>query len=1176
MSSATAAIAERLRRSRRLTVAGAPDGLIPLFLGDFARDLHETAHETATLIHIAHDDQSMAQIAAGMQFFAPDVSVLRFPAWDCLPYDRVGVNPEISATRIATLAALARPDTNEGPRVVLTTLNAIIQRVIEPETVLAGTWSAAPGSEISLDELKEYLTQNGYVAAGTVREPGEYAVRGGIVDLFAPGNVHPVRLDLFGKTLESIRSFDARTQRTVSRLSRIDLLPAGEVSLSDASIRRFRSGYVARFGPPGSDDPLYDAISAGRPYQGMEHWLALFHDRLCMLFDYAGDWIVALDPLVQDARHSRMEQITDYYEARTSGSGASTASAAPPYKALPPEALTAGTQEWDALMNRYRVLELTPFEMPRSGRTGAVTLGARAARRFAAERKHETGNLFDAVGAHIGALSGRGRRVVLACWSEGSRERLSGLLDDHGVGPMRPADTWPDAQGFAPGTVALAILGLEGGFETPDLAVISEQDILGERLVRKARGRRTNADFIADVSALSLGDLVVHIDHGIGRYQGLRAIDVQGAPHDCLLIVYHGDDKLFLPVENIELLSRYGAEQTAVPLDRLGGAAWQARKSRLKERIREIARRFISTAAARELRSGVIMEPPEGIYDEFCARFAYHETEDQARAIDDVIADLGSGRPMDRLICGDVGFGKTEVALRSSFITAMSGRQVAIVVPTTLLARQHFATFAERFRGFPVKIAQASRLVPASALARTREGLKSGEVDIVIGTHALLAKSVSFRDLGLLIVDEEQHFGVAHKERLKELKTNVHVLTLSATPIPRTLQLALSGVREMSLITTPPVDRLSVRTFVTPFDPIILREALLREHYRGGQTFYVCPRIRDLSDAEQILRDHVPEISFRVAHGQMPGERLEAIMTGFYDREFDVLLSTSIVESGLDIPTANTLIVHRADRFGLSQLYQLRGRVGRSKTRAYALFTTKAGRPLTPGAEKRLRVLQSLDHLGAGFSLASHDLDIRGAGNLLGDEQSGHIKEVGLALYQDMLEEMVASLREGDAGTGEEEPWSPQINIGTPVLIPESYVADLDLRLSLYRRLARLDRKQDIEAFAAELIDRFGPLPGEVGHLLEIVAIKALCRQAGVSQIDAGAKGAVIGFHNDEFADPEGLIAYVTSQAGTISLRPDHKLIYRRGWPSSQERIQGVQMLLRRLAAIAKGEGKAA
>ena len=602
--------------------------------------------------------------------------------------------------------------------------------------------------------------------------------------------------------------------------------------------------------------------------------------------------------------------------------------------------------------------------------------------------------------------------------------------------------------------------------------------------------------------------------------------------------------------------------------------AWQTRKARLKQRIRDMAEKLIKVAALRELRQAPVLNPPDGVYDEFSARFPYEETDDQEASIGAVLGDLASGRPMDRLICGDVGFGKTEVALRASLIAVLAGKQVAVVVPTTLLARQHFHTFTERFRGFPVKIAQASRLVSPKERAEVKAGIKSGDIDIVIGTHALLAKGIEFADLGLLIVDEEQHFGVQHKERLKQLREDVHVLTLTATPIPRTLQLALSGVRAMSLISTPPVDRLAVRTYVMPFDPVILREALLRERFRGGQTFFVVPRISDLDEAEAFLKEHAPELKVARAHGQMASRELDQVMNAFYDRHYDVLLSTSIVELGLDIPSANTLIVYRADMFGLAQLYQLRGRVGRSKVRAYAYITIPADARLTPTAERRLKVLQSLDTLGAGFVLASHDLDIRGAGNLLGEEQSGHIREVGYELYQSMLEEAVAALRGGDGVV--EDQWSPRINLGTSVLIPEEYVPDLQVRLGLYRRLSGVDSHDAIEAFAAELIDRFGPLPQEVRHLLDIVEIKGLCRQAGIEQINAGPKGAVIAFRNKSFANPEGLIDFIRKEGKEVKLQPDHRLIYYANWETPEERLAGARDLLKRLVKIAGAVKQAA
>ncbi|MBY0420765.1 MAG: transcription-repair coupling factor, partial [Parvularculaceae bacterium] len=589
------------------------------------------------------------------------------------------------------------------------------------------------------------------------------------------------------------------------------------------------------------------------------------------------------------------------------------------------------------------------------------------------------------------------------------------------------------------------------GFETKDLAILSEQDILGDRLVR--RGRRKRAEnFLTEASSLMVGDLVVHVEHGVARYLGLKTLDVAGAPHDCLQLEYAGGSKLFLPVENIELLSRFGSDDPDAPLDKLGGAAWQSRKARIKARIKMLAEQLIAIAAKRELKTVGAILPGQGVYDEFCARFPYAETEDQENAIADVVEDLAKGRPMDRLVCGDVGFGKTEVALRAAFIVAMTGRQVAVIAPTTLLARQHFKRFTERFKGFPVKVAALSRLVSAAESEKVRQGLKSGDVDLVIGTHALLAKSVEFRDLGLLVVDEEQHFGVKHKERLKEFRADTHVLTLTATPIPRTLQLAMSGIRDLSLISTPPVDRLAVRTTVGPFDPVVARETLLREHFRGGQSFYVAPRIADLAGVAEFLDVQVPEIKYKIAHGQMAGGELEDIMNAFYDGKFDVLVSTTIIESGLDISTANTMIVHHADQFGLAQLYQLRGRVGRAKLRAYAYLTTSPRKILTEAAERRLKVMQSLDTLGAGFTLASHDLDIRGAGNLLGEEQSGQVKEVGVELYQHMLEEAVTALRQGGEDKGDGQ-WSPTISIGAAVLIPEDYVADLDVRMGLYRRL---------------------------------------------------------------------------------------------------------------------------
>jgi transcription-repair coupling factor (superfamily II helicase) len=1173
--------AERLKAGRPLTLAAVPDGVEGLVVADLARAIAASKNPPAiSLALVSRDGPRMAAASRAIAFFAPDIEVLEFPAWDCLPYDRVSPHPAVLAQRVMTLARLSRIVGREHPAVLLTTVNAVLQRVPERAVIAKQSLSVAPGNVAPMASIIQWLELNGFNRAATVREAGDYAVRGGIVDLFAPGMDAPVRLDFFGDTLESIRSFDPETQRTTNELRTLDLVPVAEFALTSDTIRLFRTGYVAEFGAAAPDDALYEAVTEGRKHAGMEHWLPLFHRRLETLFDYLPATPLAVEPLAEEAAHERLAQIADYYQARKDALGKDGGGA--PYKPLPSDRLYLAETEWRERLDASPLVKLTPFAAPEQANepggiqreqsadnVNAICVGAHAGRNFAAERAAPGANVFEGVVKHVGALQSSGKRTLIALWSEGSRERMGHVLAEHGLHNLAPVASWPEALALPRPQVALAVLGLESGFETADVALVTEQDILGERLIRARRPSKRAENFIAEVTSLAAGDLVVHVDHGIGRFAGLRAIEAAGAPHDCLEIHYAGGDKLFLPVENIELLSRYGSEEAGAELDRLGGTAWQARKARMKNRIREIAGELIKVAAERQLHEAPRLALAAGLYDEFCAGFPYEETEDQDAAIAAVLADLGSGRPMDRLICGDVGFGKTEVALRAAFIAAMNGKQVAVVVPTTLLARQHFKTFGERLRGYPLQLAQASRLVSTAEVAKVKQGLADGTVDIVIGTHALLGKNIKFKDLGLIVVDEEQHFGVAHKERLKQLRAEVHVLTLTATPIPRTLQLALSGVREMSIIATPPVDRLAVRTFVSPFDPVTVREALLRERYRGGQAFYICPRIEDLAGAKDFLDKHVPEVRLAVAHGQMPARVLEDVMSAFYDGKFDVLLSTTIVESGLDIPTANTLIVHRADMFGLAQIYQLRGRVGRAKLRAYALLTLPAARKITPQAERRLKVLQSLDTLGAGFQLASHDLDIRGAGNLLGDEQSGHIKEVGYELYQQMLEEAVMSMKAGITAPAPDR-WSPQITIGTPVLIPEDYVTDLPVRLALYRRLSEIEDDRAIEAFAAELVDRFGPLPDEVEYLLQVVAIKSLCRRANVERIEVGPKGAVLAFRDNIFSNPDGLIAYIAKHPVGARVRPDMKVVFFDEWDAPPERLKGATEILRSLVAIAE------
>jgi transcription-repair coupling factor (superfamily II helicase) len=1150
-------IARIIAAAAPLTLSGAPGGFLPWLMTDLARAAKSRA------VFIAADEAAMRVLADTAHWFAPEVEVLTFPSWDCLPYDRASPSLRVTSERLATLAALQRPATR--PQLVLTTINAASQRVLTRFRIRQLTATLSRGERIDLNRLTALLQANGYVRTDTVADAGEFAVRGGLVDLFPAGEEYGLRLDFFGDEIESVRSFDPADQRSIAKVDGFTLLPASEALLDEDGIKRFRTRYRAQFGATATGDPLYQAVSDGRRLAGMDHWLPLIEEKLETLFDHIGpDALFVRDSGVAGAAQARFDAITDYHANRDAAQSSEPGS----YRPLAPDALYLSPADWRGAIKARPIHLITPFREPPSD--DVIDFEIDAPRDFAPER---TGgdNIYDAVAAHAKGLAHHRKGLVIACYSTGSRDRLLGLFNDHKVNQPVLADDWQDAQGKAAARqTALAIVPLDHGFTTPNLAVLTEQDMLGDRLVRRAKRKKSADAFMAELATLSPGDFVVHVEHGIGRYEGLTQIPVAKAPHDCVALSYAGGDKLYVPVENIDVLSRYGSGSDGVTLDRLGGEAWQRRKSRMKERIREIAGELIAVAAARALKPGEIAEIDASSYAEFSNRFPYQETEDQDRAIDDALGDLSAGKPMDRLVVGDVGFGKTEVALRAAFVAAMAGMQVALVCPTTLLARQHYQGFVERFQGFPIRIGRLSRLVGTNEAKATREGLEDGTIDIVIGTHAVLAKSVGFKRLGLVIVDEEQRFGVVHKERLKTMKADVHVLTLTATPIPRTLQMAMSGLRELSVIQTPPVDRLAVRTYVMPWDKVVMREALLREHYRGGQSFFVTPRIADLPQIEEFLAKEIPEIKYVVAHGQMAPGMVEERMSAFYDKHYDVLLSTTIVESGLDIPSANTMIIHRADRFGLAQLYQLRGRVGRAKTRAYAYLTTAPDRIMTEAAEKRLKVLSDLDSLGAGFQLASHDLDIRGAGNLLGDEQSGHIREVGFELYQSMLEDAILEARAGGLARDSIRDLSPQITTDAAVMIPDTYVPDLDLRMGLYRRVNELEAASEIDAFAAEMIDRFGALPEATENLLTLIQIKLHAKKAHIAKIDLGPRGALVSFWQDKFPKVDALLAYVARLNGIAKLRPDMRLSISRAWADPRARLHGALQLAKGLAKAAE------
>ena len=1163
------------------TLAGVPIGSEALVLSDLVhgRSAIGTKHES--ILHIAIHDRSLEMTAEALAFFAPDIEVLRFPAWDCMPYDRTSPLPSIMAERMRVLATLASNPNPAKPRIILTTANAVVRKLPPKSMMKDVVFAIEKGKPLNVDKLMHYLAAQGYHRNGKAMEPGEFAVRGGIIDIMPAGLTvgdasAGVRIDLFGNDIESIRQYDPMTQLTQGTQTKLILYPMSEVLLNDTTIEHFRERYRDLFGAVHKDDPLYEAISVQHSYTGMEHWLPLFYPHMETLFDYCNDTLVTLDSESQTAIDERFESILDYFEARTNALKATSTknsfASGSIYNPVPPDQAFIMEKPWNEMLaTRTSVLFSTFTET--SDTLNVIQLGYRPCIRFTQGQADRTP--FDQLKSRLEGAAIKGKGIIIACFTSGSRERLQTLLMERHFHCMT-VEHWNDSKSIKGKTIGLALLPLESGFETDKHVILSEQDILGERISRTKPKKKKSDIFLAESANFNEGELVVHKEHGIGRFEGLITLTVSGASHDCLKIIYADDDKLFLPVENIDMVSRFGMEEEGIKLDKLGGASWQARKAKLKQRIKIAAEALLKIAAERLVKKGAVFDIPVGTYDDFCARFPFVETEDQARAITETLEDLNSGKPTDRLICGDVGFGKTEVALRAAFVAACNTddkKQVAIVAPTTLLARQHYRNFRARFEGFPVVVRQLSRMVTTKEQKETREGLADGTVNIVIGTHALLSKQVSFHNLGLLIVDEEQHFGVVQKEKLKEMRSDVHVLTLSATPIPRTLQMALTGVRDLSLITTPPVDRLAVRSFVMPFDPVVLREAIMREMLRSGKCFVVTPRIKDIADLKLQVSELVPEARICVAHGQMPPADLDSIMNDFYDGKYDILLSTAIIESGLDIPTANTMIIHNSHLFGLSQLYQMRGRVGRGKIRAYAYFLLPNRKQLSKNATRRLEVMQTLDTLGAGFTLASHDMDIRGFGNLVGEEQSGHIREVGVELYQQMLEDAVAALRKDKkARQAEEESqsedYSPQIMLGISVMIPETYVGDLTLRLGLYRRIADMNEEADINSFAAELVDRFGEMPEEVQHLVDTLSIKLLCRRASIGRIDVGPKGAVITFHNNVFSHPDALLNFVERNARTLKVRPDQKLVFTHEWKNTADKITVIKKLVSDIGSL--------
>ena len=1099
-----------------------PEGSEPLLINEISENSNNN------ILIIARDLKRYQQLKDGLEFFL-NKDILFYPQWDCVPYDRISPNKLITSKRLETLSRLSNE--KDKSKIILTTIQASCQRTLSLDEVKNKFISLKPGEVIDINNLVNFFVSNGYEKTPTVREHGEFSVRGGIIDFYSPLN-KPIRLDLFGNTIDSIKSFDLITQRSLELLKEIFVYPASEIILNDKTIENFRINFNKKFGSQKEKVKIYDSISEGISYPGMEHWLPFFYNQTGSIFDYIDKPIILLDHLYDSSLEDFLETVNDHFQSRKDYDDNKLSKVENKYFSIEPSNLYQNKEEYNKNLRSRNCIRISPFKKP-----DAINLNGKASSKYSNIKSNRSdSSSYENLKRDILDFTKKNKKIIIACSSLGSSERVSKILINNGI--LSNFKNLESFKNIDQKNIYLTVLNLNSGFHFDDYIFISEQDIFGEKFYRPRIIRKAE-NFIREISSVMPGDAVVHVDHGIGRFENLSTLEINNAKHECLLIKYANDDKLYLPVENIEVLSRYGSDISDEMLDKLGGISWTTRKENLKKKIKFLAEELISVAAKRQLSKAEMFNVPEDFYEEFCSRFSFEETNDQLNAINDVLNDLEKGLPMDRLICGDVGFGKTEIALRASFLAAMSGKQVSILAPTTLLARQHYETFKERFKGFPINVFELSRLTPKKD--SVIKSINSGSCDIVIGTHSLLGEKINFSDLGLLIIDEEQHFGVKHKEKIKKLRDNVHVLTLTATPIPRTLQLAMTGVRDLSIIASPPIDRRAIETYVFPNDPLVVKEALLRERHRGGQSFYVVPRISDIEDIEEYFKEFIPEINYITVHGQMPSKQIEDRINDFYMGSYDVLISTTIIESGLDIPNANTLIIHRSDMFGLSQLYQIRGRVGRSKVKAYAYLTYKEHKKLGKNALKRLEVLQSLDSLGAGFNLASYDLEIRGSGNLLGEEQSGQIKEVGIELYQNMLEETIDELK-NTTQKSKNNQWSPKISLPLSILIPEDYISDLTIRMEIYKRLSSIILEEEIDEIAAELIDRFGSLPQEVETLIDTIGLKNLCKKTNIDKIDCGNNGFLISFKNNTFSNPAELIKYINNKKNYISIRPDQRL----------------------------------
>jgi transcription-repair coupling factor (superfamily II helicase) len=1107
------------------------------------------------LLVVASDARHASRLEDELRFFSVSGTYIEsFPDWETLPYDIFSPHPDIVSQRLRMLSVL--PRLTKG--IVIVDLETLLQRQAPQAYIDGHAFDLAAGEQLDLAGFRERLAGAGYVSSSQVMAPGEFAVRGSLIDLYPMGSATPYRIDLFDDEVESIRTFDAETQRSGERAEALRLLPAREFPLTSDGIQQFKRRFRNRFEGDLTKMSVYRNIAEGAPPAGIEYFLPLFFDSTATLFDYlpANTTLAVELELTGSAEHAYHE-IESRYEQRSHD--AERPILRPAEVFMPPAELSQR-------LASFRLIELSRVEL--DPLTQSIPFHNFATRRPPALRiDPRNEDPARELAAFLREFPGR---VLIAAESAGRREMLLDVLKRCHLQPQH-VESWAAFNQDA-ARLAITVSPISTGLvlQEPSLALIAEEQLFGERARQERRRRRPERDpekIIRDLTDLHAGSPVVHETYGVGRFLGLSTLDVGGLTSEFLVLEYADGDKLYVPVQALDLVSRYtGAPAESAPLHKLGSDTWHKAKKKAAQRIRDTAAELLDLYSRRAARQGQQLTANELELRAFEAAFPFEETPDQAQTIEQVLQDLASGQPMDRVVCGDVGFGKTEVALRAAFVAVQAGKQAAVLVPTTLLAQQHYQTFADRFADWPVRIESLSRFRSGKEVNQVLQGLESGQVDIVIGTHRLLQNVVKFNRLGLLIIDEEHRFGVKDKERLKQLRAEVDVLTLTATPIPRTLNMAMGGLRELSLITTPPAARLSIKTFVSQWDSATIREACLREIRRGGQIYYVHNSVDTIDKTARALQELVPEARIAVGHGQMRERELEQIMLDFYHQRCNVLVCTTIVESGIDVPSANTIVIDRADKLGLAQLHQLRGRVGRSHHQAYAYLLTPPRNVMTADAAKRLEAIESLEDLGAGFTLATHDLEIRGAGELLGEEQSGQIQEIGYALYMEMLERAVNALKSGKIPQLDEPMHQgPEVDLHVPALLPDDYLPDVHLRLVLYKRIAAAQTEDELRELQVEMIDRFGLLSPPAKNLFRIAEFKQAARALGLRKIDVGPAGGSVTFERETQVEPATLIRYVQQNARTHRLDGGSKLRFTLKLEKDEQRFAAVEQLLETL-----------